>query len=77
MEVKYVLCCLDNIHFIVLTFDLQRIRLTVRATDDSVPAILLKLMQDHLSMGVFAGSALPEPPTRQEISDAFGNVMVA
>ncbi|KAM3461618.1 hypothetical protein BB8028_0007g02870 [Beauveria bassiana] len=54
----------------------QMIRLTIRATDDSVPAILLKLMQDYLSMGVSAGPELPEPPTRQEISDAFGNVMV-
>ncbi|KAJ3487340.1 hypothetical protein NLG97_g6432 [Lecanicillium saksenae] len=54
----------------------QMIRLTIRATDDSVPAVLLKLMQDHLSMGVSAGPDLPEPPTRQDISDAFGNVMV-
>lgn len=52
------------------------IRLTIRATDESVPGVLLKLMQDHLSMGVSAGPDLPEPPTRQEISDAFGNVMV-
>lgn len=55
---------------------LKMIRLTVRATDESVPRILVKLMQERLSVGV---STLPdrhEPPTRQDISDAFGSVMV-
>lgn len=71
-QVSFIACiqeCLANTGF-------QMIRLTIRATDDSVPSVLLKLMQDHLSMGISAGPDLPEPPTRQEISDAFGNVMV-
>jgi AP-2 complex subunit alpha len=51
----------------------QMIRLTIRATDDSVPQLLLKLMQDRLSEGM---SNRVEQPTRQDISDAFGSVMV-
>ncbi|KAM0253854.1 hypothetical protein ACHAQJ_007138 [Trichoderma viride] len=54
----------------------QMIRLTVRATDESVPLVLIKLMQERLSNGV---STLPERhdlPTRQDITDAFGSVMV-
>ncbi|KAH6900131.1 adaptin N terminal region-domain-containing protein [Thelonectria olida] len=52
----------------------QMIRLTIRATDDSVPGLLLKLMQDRLAAGVIADRL--EPPTREEISDSFRNVMV-
>ncbi|KAI9158405.1 AP-2 complex subunit alpha-2 [Paramyrothecium foliicola] len=51
----------------------QMIRLTIRATDESVPQIFLKLMQERLSEGV---SNFIETPTRQEITDAFANVMV-
>ena len=55
---------------------LQMIRMTIRATDESVPAVLLKLMQERLSQG---RSTSPEPrehPSRDQISDAFANVMV-
>lgn len=51
------------------------IRLTIRATDDSVPAILLKPMQEQLSVGIPTGNSL-YPPSREEASDAFRNVMV-
>ncbi len=53
------------------------IRLTIRATDDSVPPILIKLMEERLAIGV---STVPEEvqgPTRREISEAFGNVLVS
>jgi AP-2 complex subunit alpha len=52
------------------------IRLTIRATDESVPQVLLKLMQDRLALGVSTLPERHEPPTRQDISDAFGSVMV-
>jgi AP-2 complex subunit alpha len=52
------------------------LRLTIRATDGSVPSAMLKLMQERLAQGI---STVPEhrEPTRQEISDAFGSVMVS
>ncbi|KID62115.1 AP-2 complex subunit alpha-2 [Metarhizium brunneum] len=54
----------------------QMIRLTIRATDDSVPAIMLKLTQERLAQGVSTIPEHREPPTRQEISEAFANTMV-
>jgi AP-2 complex subunit alpha len=55
---------------------LKMIRLTVRATDESVPRILVKLMQERLCVGVSTQPERHEAPTRQDISDAFGSVMV-
>jgi AP-2 complex subunit alpha len=52
------------------------LRLTIRATDESVPPILLKLMQTQLERGVSTAQERPPPPTVSEISDAFRNVMV-
>lgn len=54
------------------------IRLTVRATDDSVPPILLKVMQARLSVGVSTGADSVDhaPSPREEASRVFGNVMV-
>lgn len=52
------------------------VRLTIRATDESVPAILLKQMAERIATGV---STLPDPnfgPTPREISDSFSNIMV-
>ncbi|KAL2116412.1 hypothetical protein VTJ04DRAFT_8580 [Mycothermus thermophilus] len=54
----------------------QMLRLTIRATDESVPPILLKLMQTQLERGVSTVQERPPPPTVSEISDAFRNVMV-
>lgn len=52
------------------------IRVTIRATDESVPDVLMKLMAERISAGK---STLPEmhmAPTPSEISDVFSNVMV-
>ncbi|RQM05385.1 hypothetical protein DH86_00001932, partial [Scytalidium sp. 3C] len=54
----------------------QMIRLTIRATDETVSPILVKLMEDRLSVGVSTSPEVVAPPTRAEISDAFANVMV-
>lgn len=54
----------------------QMIRLTVRATDDSVPAVLLKYMQERLAAGISTAPERFEPPSREQISDSFRNVMV-
>lgn len=52
------------------------VRLTIRATDDSVPPVLMKLMEDRIAQGVSTAPERPVPPTVSEISDAFRNVMV-
>jgi len=52
------------------------IRLTVRATDDTVPPVLVKLMEERLAVGISTIPELYEGPTRREISDAFGSVLV-
>ncbi|KAL7897892.1 Adaptor protein complex AP-2 alpha subunit [Trichoderma sp. SZMC 28014] len=57
-------------------YSTQMIRLTVRATDESVPRILVKLMQERLCVGVSTAPERHDAPTRQDISDAFGSVMV-
>lgn len=55
------------------------IRLTIRATDDALPPLLLKMMQERLARGV---STLPlergghAQPTVSEISDSFRSIMV-
>ncbi|KAL2024068.1 hypothetical protein VTK56DRAFT_9848 [Thermocarpiscus australiensis] len=54
----------------------QMVRLTIRATDDSLPPILLKLMQERLAAGVSTVSERHVPPTVSEISDSFRNIMV-
>lgn len=52
------------------------VRLTIRATDESVPAVLLKLMEQRISAGVSKVPIAQEGPTRKEITDAFSNVLV-
>ena len=54
----------------------QMVRLTIRATDESVPPVLIKIMEERLAVGVSTKPDTVEPPTRREISDAFGNVLV-
>jgi AP-2 complex subunit alpha len=52
------------------------IRLTIRATDDSVPAVLMKLMEERIG----AGASPPQErqaPSRSDIDGAFANVMVS
>lgn len=52
------------------------IRLTVRATEDTVAPILLRQIQERLSAGVPKVPEYAASPAMSEISDAFGNVMV-
>lgn len=53
------------------------LRLTIRATDASVPSLLLSLMVDRLSSGTTAAAApTRSDPSRSEMNDAFANVMV-
>ncbi|KAG5663840.1 hypothetical protein KAF25_006425 [Fusarium avenaceum] len=54
----------------------QMIRLTIRATDDSVPALLLKYMQERLAAGISTAPDRFESPSREQISDSFRNIMV-
>ncbi|KAI2625349.1 Adaptor protein complex AP-2 alpha subunit [Hypomontagnella submonticulosa] len=54
----------------------QMLRLTIRATDESVPPVLLKLMEERLSVGISTTPEAREGPTRQEITDTFSNIMV-
>ncbi|KAK5998086.1 AP-2 complex subunit alpha-2 [Cladobotryum mycophilum] len=54
----------------------QMIRLTIRATDDSVPPVMLKLMQERLAAGASTTPERPDPMSRQDISDSFAHVMV-
>lgn len=52
------------------------VRLTIRATDESVPPILIKIMKERLAIGVSTQPEVIEAPSYREISDAFGNVLV-
>ncbi|PMD61967.1 Adaptor protein complex AP-2 alpha subunit [Hyaloscypha bicolor E] len=54
----------------------QKVRLTIRATDESVSPILIKLMEERLAIGVSTAPETTEAPTFRDISDAFGNVLV-
>jgi len=52
------------------------VRLTIRATDETVPPVLLKLMQERLAAGI---STTPEKyvaPTASEISQTFSSILV-
>ncbi|PBP19428.1 ap-2 complex subunit alpha, partial [Diplocarpon rosae] len=52
------------------------VRLTIRATDESVPPIMIQAMQERLEVGISTKAEIIEPPTRRQISDVFGNVLV-
>lgn len=51
------------------------IRLTLRATDDSVLGILVTIMEQRLAIGVSTTPELPKKLTKREIAEAFANVM--
>ena len=55
---------------------MQMVRLTIRATDESVPPIMIKLMEERLAVGISTAPEVVEAPTYRDISDAFGNVLV-
>lgn len=52
------------------------IRLTIRATDESVPPVLIKIMEERLQMGFSTEPEVYAPPSKRDISDAFGNILV-
>ena len=52
------------------------IRLTIRATDESVPAVLMKIMEDRLALGMNTRPERVDPPMRRDNLDAFANVLV-
>jgi len=52
------------------------VRLTIRATDESVPPVLAKIMEERLGVGVSTQPEVQEPLGMREISGAFGNVLV-
>ncbi|KAK0706734.1 AP-2 complex subunit alpha-like protein [Lasiosphaeria miniovina] len=54
----------------------QMIRLTIRATDDTLPPVLLKLMVERLSVGLSTTPEKFSAPTASEITDSFRNIMV-
>ncbi|KAK3901054.1 adaptin N terminal region-domain-containing protein [Staphylotrichum tortipilum] len=54
----------------------QMVRLTIRATDDALPPVMLKMMQDRIAKGLSTAPERYVPPTVSEISDSFRNVMV-
>ncbi|CAG8958065.1 hypothetical protein HYFRA_00000409 [Hymenoscyphus fraxineus] len=54
----------------------QMIRLTIRATDESVPATMINLMEQRLAVGQSTQPEVFQPPTMREMSDVFGNVLV-
>lgn len=52
------------------------VRLTIRATDESVPSVLLKLMEERIGAGM---STVPESnlgSTLRQMTDPFANIMV-
>ena len=52
------------------------VRLTIRATDDTVPPVLLKLLEERIAQGMSTVAEKYVPPTASEISDTFRNIMV-
>jgi AP-2 complex subunit alpha len=52
------------------------VRLTIRATDETLPPVLIKLMVDRISAGISTLAEKYEAPTPREISEVFGNIMV-
>ncbi|TPX10562.1 uncharacterized protein E0L32_008448 [Thyridium curvatum] len=54
----------------------QMIRLTIRATDEAVPPVLLKQMEERLAAGMSTAPTQHVAPTPREISETFGNIMV-
>ncbi|KYK56775.1 Armadillo-like helical [Drechmeria coniospora] len=56
-------------------YDSQMIRLTIRATDESVPSVLLDLVRERLSRGE-SPTEYQSHASHSEIAKVFGNVMV-
>ncbi|KAH8670199.1 Adaptor protein-like protein complex AP-2 [Tricladium varicosporioides] len=58
-------------------YEKQMMRLSIRATEEVVLPILMKLMEEKLALGVSTQPEVMQPPTRREISDTFGNILVS
>lgn len=54
----------------------KMVRLTIRATDDAVPPVLLRLMKGRFAVGASTVPVKKEAPTQREISELFKNIMV-
>lgn len=52
------------------------LRLTIRATDESVPLVLIKLMEERLAAGAPTQQTHQGDMSLREMKDAFGNVLV-
>ncbi len=52
------------------------VRLTIRATDENVPPVLLKLMHERIAAGSSGTAETHAAPTSYEISQTFGSIMV-
>jgi AP-2 complex subunit alpha len=54
------------------------VRLTIRATDDMLPPLLLKMMQERMARGVSTAQEryVAPQPSVADISDSFRNIMV-
>jgi len=53
------------------------VRLTIRATDESVPPVLIRLMEERLAAGVSTQPDVMAIPSLREMKDVFGNVLVS
>ncbi|TVY89495.1 AP-2 complex subunit alpha [Lachnellula willkommii] len=54
----------------------QMVRLTIRATDDSVPPVIIKTMEERLAIGISTHLDMMEPPSHRDISNVFENILV-
>ena len=50
--------------------------MTIRATEETVPPVLLKMMEERIAAGMSTAPEKFQPPTRNEISETFRNIMV-
>lgn len=50
--------------------------MTIRATEETVPPVLMKFMEERIAEGMSTAPEKFQPPTRKEISDTFRNIMV-
>ena len=52
-------------------------RMTIRATDESVPPVMIKLMEERLSIGFSTErEEHEEMPSKQDILHSYENVLV-
>jgi AP-2 complex subunit alpha len=71
-------CVCLGVEMGLLTGLVQMVRLTIRATDDMLPPLMLKMMQERMARGVSTAQErfAPPQPTMSDISDSFRSIMV-